>query len=200
MSVRRALAKLSAAAAGSALAVDGAVHVAEPQADSVSYKSDKDQERAAPELTYVKDGRLAAKSRAAKRAASTALWRQNRSRFRCRCPRFPGRRAHPCAAAVVASRSSSVVRAVPVRPRAAPLLRAVRPRRAAAPVRLLARARAARPLRRPRAAPPPPVALRCLRRACCCCSVPVRPQSSRAAAAARMAKPRIATRPEANTD
>ena len=40
MSVRTALAKLSAAAAGGAL-IGGAVHVAEPQAAETSYKSAK---------------------------------------------------------------------------------------------------------------------------------------------------------------
>src|SRR3990170_7218375 len=40
MSVRTALAKLSAAAAGGAL-IGGAVHVAEPQAAETSYRSDK---------------------------------------------------------------------------------------------------------------------------------------------------------------
>ena len=40
MSVRTALAKLSAAAAGGAL-IGGAVHVAEPQSAATSYRSDK---------------------------------------------------------------------------------------------------------------------------------------------------------------
>ena len=54
MSVRMALAKLSAAAAGTALAAGGAVHVAEPQTATVSYKSDEDS-AAGPNLIDIKD-------------------------------------------------------------------------------------------------------------------------------------------------
>src|SRR5690606_152164 len=52
MSVRTALAKLAAAAAGGAL-VGGAVHVAEPQATQVDYKSGKTVKAAAP-VKYAK--------------------------------------------------------------------------------------------------------------------------------------------------
>src|SRR3990167_379600 len=50
MSVRMALAKLAAVAAGGALVGGGAVHVAEPQAEVVEYKSAKPQA-----LRYVKE-------------------------------------------------------------------------------------------------------------------------------------------------
>src|SRR5690606_41521014 len=52
MSVRTALAKLSAAAAGGAL-IGGAVHVAEPQAAETSYKSAKMAKTEAPR--YIKE-------------------------------------------------------------------------------------------------------------------------------------------------
>src|SRR5688572_24961657 len=55
MSVRTALAKLSAAAAGGAL-VGGAVHVAEPQAATTSYKSAKMVKGERP-VKYVKERR-----------------------------------------------------------------------------------------------------------------------------------------------
>ncbi len=53
MSVRMAIAKLTAAAAGGAVVGGGAVHVAEPQSAQVSYKSDKADE-GETELVYVK--------------------------------------------------------------------------------------------------------------------------------------------------
>src|SRR5688500_2579775 len=54
MSVRTALAKLSAAAAGGAL-IGGAVHVAEPQAAETSYRSEKSVKTERPR--YVKQER-----------------------------------------------------------------------------------------------------------------------------------------------
>src|SRR5687767_13720042 len=54
MSVRTALAKLSAAAAGGAL-IGGAVHVAEPQAAETSYRSDKSVQTEPPR--YLKERR-----------------------------------------------------------------------------------------------------------------------------------------------
>ena len=53
MSVRMAIAKLTAAAAGGAIVGGGAVHVAEPQAAQVDYKTD--EEAAPAELVSVKD-------------------------------------------------------------------------------------------------------------------------------------------------
>ena len=55
MSVRTALAKLSAAAAGGAL-IGGAVHVAEPQAAETSYRSAKMVKTERP-VRYVKQRR-----------------------------------------------------------------------------------------------------------------------------------------------
>ena len=54
MSVRMAIAKLTAAAAGGAVVGGGAVHVAEPQSAQVAYKSDKDAQEDEVELAYAK--------------------------------------------------------------------------------------------------------------------------------------------------
>ena len=55
MSVRMAIAKLTAAAAGGAVIGGGAVHVAEPQAAQVDYKTGENAEVAEVELIDVKD-------------------------------------------------------------------------------------------------------------------------------------------------
>ncbi len=70
MSMKIALAKLSATAAGTAVLAGGALHVAEEQAAAVDYKSVKEAPASKPAMRYVKEDRIVERQVPAPRCAS----------------------------------------------------------------------------------------------------------------------------------